>query len=302
MPAFLSLTFSPHPSFLLINSSNDDDPHLCISIRISFQLSRARPRCVRDFATAVESPLTVYWLSARADGVMYGTRPESANASRSNSRANSPSRGRSPAAVNVDGEDGNRGSSSRSRSRLGKAVSAVFGSHGHQDLSFADEKGLERQARDTNSRNASRNASRHASRANSPSRAPIVEEEIGTAGTAEEQQRGRLESALRDTSAPTNGNGAHYQAEEQPKSRSTSRARLSDAVKKVFSPHGAPQDLSFADEKGLERQARESSRSRPGSKSASRAGSRSASRVRGADIPEEGTMSTGAGHYGAVRS
>ncbi|ORY66783.1 hypothetical protein BCR35DRAFT_354830 [Leucosporidium creatinivorum] len=54
-------------------------------------------------------------------------------------------------------------------------------------------------------------------------------------------------------------------------SRSSSRSRLGAAVKAVFSSHAPPQDLSFADNKGLERQAREASASRAGSRSNSRA-------------------------------
>lgn len=233
---------------------------------------------------------------------MYGTRPANASGpgspatSAPGSRSTSPTRGRSSEnATKVAGTTTEgRESSSRSRSRLGRAVQSVFSSHGHQDLSFADEHGLERQARDR-SRQASRNASRNASRANSPSRAPIAEV------SAEEEQRGRLESALRETSLNDKPEGVAT-TEKQPKSRSTSRARIASAVKKVFSSHAPPQDLSFADEHGLERQARDSSRSasRAGSRSASRAGSRSASRQR--PIAEEGSVSTAAGHYGAVRA
>lgn len=60
-------------------------------------------------------------------------------------------------------------------------------------------------------------------------------------------------------------------------SRSSSRSRLGAAVKAVFSSHAPPQDLSFADSKGLERQAREASASRSGSRVGSRSNSRAPS-------------------------
>lgn len=157
-------------------------------------------------------------------------------------------------------------SRSSSRSRLGQAVKAVFSSHAPpSDLSFADSKGLERQARETSSRNASRSNSR----APSPSRA------------------GREESRQ-----PKSGNS----------SRSSSMTRLGEAVTRVFGGH--EHFSSFANEAGMERQARDFARQGV-SNPASRSASRSASRARGEAIPEiaeQEEVARGRAEYGAVRA
>ncbi|KAK4053303.1 hypothetical protein OIO90_003915 [Microbotryomycetes sp. JL221] len=105
------------------------------------------------------------------------------------SRTGSPSRLES--SLNQTKIEGVQSSSSRSRSTsrtrnaFNNVKHALFSSHAHQDLSFANDKGLERQAREANSRSQSRSGS--------PSRHHHHQIETGSRS----QSRSRLTEAIK---------------------------------------------------------------------------------------------------------